>query len=129
MLPGKYNLTIYRGATWSRSIAAQDENNLATDFGANYDEIRMQIRPPWVKEFPTSTPLLELTQANGRISLEGDNTQIVLYISAADTAVLDFDEGHYELELVKHATTDPIADEVVDKLLIGSVTVLGEVTV
>lgn len=119
MTPGKYDITIFRGSTWFVSLEAE-----AIDF-SDYDEIRMQIRPPWIKGLPIKPPLLLLDQDNGRITLSED--KINLTISAADTAGLYFDEGIYDLELVKHETADAV--EVVDKLIYGSVQVKGEVTV
>jgi len=126
MIPGKYNIDIWRGATWSISLQAD-----AVDF-ATYDEIRMQIRPPWIKGMPTQPALLELSLENGRITLENGNLTVKLEVSAADTGALDFDEGIYDLEFVKHAAPEAnpaIPVEIVDKLIYGKVSVKGEVTV
>ena len=126
MIPGKYNINIWRGSTWNPGV--QQER---LDF-ASYDEIRMQIRPPFVKGIPTKPALLELSLANGRITLEDSNQILRLTISAADTKKLPFDEGVYDLELVKHVDLDatpPITEETVDKFLYGKVTVHGEQTV
>ena len=126
MIPGKYNITIHRGGTWSIGINAEN-----LDF-TTYDEIRMQIRPPWVKGVVSSKPaLFTLSMTNGRITLEDEGLTVRLTVSAADTAAITFDEGIYDLELVQHAdlTGDPvIPEEIVDKLLYGSVTVQGEIT-
>lgn len=118
MNPGVYNPKIYKGGTWTIDIQ-QD----SLDF-TSYDEIRMQIRPPFVRGVPTKPALLELTLANGRVTLEDGNTTLRLTISAADTAAFTFDAGVYDLELVTYG--DP---EVVDKLLYGKVSVYGEQTV
>lgn len=115
MTPGKYNIVIWRGGTWSIGITSED-----IDF-TDYTSFRMQIRPPWVKSSPTQSALLELTSANGRIVLEDGNSILRLTIPAVNTAALTFDEGAYELELVN--------GDVVDKLLYGAVTVKGELTV
>ena len=63
MTPGKYDIIIFRGSTWSVSLEAE-----AIDF-SDYDEVRMQIRPPWIKGLPIKPPLLLLDQDNGRITL------------------------------------------------------------
>jgi len=126
MTPAKYSITIFRGGTWSIGLTSE-----SIAFEA-YDEIRMHIRPPWVRGIPTKAPLLELTLDNGRILLENSDTVLTLIVSAADTEALTFDEGIYDLEMVKHVDTEadpPIPVEVVDKLLYGSVTVEGERTV
>jgi hypothetical protein len=129
MVPGKYDITIYRGGTWKINLEAQDANGDPLDFSI-YDEIRMQIRPSWIQGVPTGSALLELTKDNGRIILNG--TQLSLTISAQDTTTIDFDSGRYDVELVKHVdlvADPPIPEEVVDKFLLGTVEVLGEITV
>jgi hypothetical protein len=118
MNPGSYNFKIYKGGTWSIGIQQS-----ALDF-ASYDEIRMQIRPPFVRGVPTKPALLELTLENGRITLEDDDTTLRLTISAADTAEFTFDSGIYDLELVTYGDT-----EIVDKLLYGKISVYGEQTI
>ncbi len=129
MIPGKYDITIHRGGTWNISLESEDENGVDTDF-SDYDEARMQIRPPWIKGVPVKAPLLELTTGSGHIVISG--TTVTLTISAQETASLDFDEGQYELEFVKHVdlgAVPPIPKEIVDKLILGSVAVTGEITV
>ena len=126
MIPGKYNIEIWRGGTWYITTYRAD-----TDFSI-YDEIRMQIRPPFVKGIPKKDPLLELTLDNGRVLLEQEGAVLRFTITAADTTDLCFDEGVYDIELVQHVdlTADPpIPDEIVDKYLYGSVEVYGEKTV
>ena len=126
MIPGQYPIVIWRGGTWSVGL-----QQTLLDF-SSYDEIRMQIRPPFVRGIPKKAALLELTLTNGRVTLEDDNSTLRLTISAADTRDLPFNEGVYDLELVKHVdltATPSIPEEVVDKLLFGSVVVKGEQTV
>lgn len=126
MTPGKYDIKIYRGSTWHITINADNAVGVATNFGTQYDTFRMQIRPPWVEA--QGDPLLELTTGNGRISLEAGGVQLKLEIPASVTAGLDFNEGVYDLELV--TLGDPTPDnDVVDKILTGSVEVMGEKTV
>lgn len=123
MIPGKYNINIWRGSTWS--VAIQQDS---LDF-SDYDEIRMQIRPPFIKGIPVKAALLELTLDNGRITLENSNQTLRLTISAETTEEFSFNEGVYDLEMVKHINGVDIFEEVVDKLLYGKVTVQGEQTV
>jgi len=128
MVPGTYNIKIYKGSTWSITLEAKDAQGIAMDF-ADYNSMRMQIRAPFIKGVPTGPALLELTTANDRISLQSANTQILLTLSAAVTAALTFKEGVYELEMVKDAVVDPPSVEIVDKLIRGSVTVIEETVV
>ena len=127
MKPGKYPMTITRGGTLKITLSARaKESGLSTDF-TKYDVIRLQVRPPWVYQagVDSPAPLLEMTLANGRISLVNANLGVELNLSAAKTAALTFNEGKYELELVDTTVTP----EVVDKMLYGPVTVTGEVVV
>ena len=125
MVPGKYDITIYRGGTFEIVIESESAQGVATDFAATYDSARLQVRPAWNKKLGTNPPaaLLELTTANGGIVVA--TTTLTLYISAADTAALTFNEGRYDLELV--VTTAGVIR--VDKILTGLVSVTGEITV
>lgn len=128
MVPGDYDITIYRGSTFELAIGAANAAGVATDFAADYDGARLQIRAAWLKKQPApKTPLLELTTANGGIIF--DTTTLTLYLSAAATAALTFNGGRYDLELVVDAVVSPAAVEQVDKLLTGLVKVTGEVTI
>jgi len=129
MVPGEYDIKIYRGSTWSITISAVDAVGVDTNFATNYITdgglIRMQIRPEWVKKpIPEGSALFELTIANGRIELQSGDEEVKLTISAADTAALKFNSDRYDLELV---TGDGVP--VVDKILYGKVTVTGEITI
>lgn len=125
MIPGKYDIDIWRGGTWSIGLNATN-----VDF-ASYDSIRMQVKPPWIKSTSTKPALLELTLDNGRVTIEDSDLTLRLTVSADDTSKLVFDEGVYDLELVKDinlSADPPIPVQIVDKLLYGSVQVHGEVT-
>jgi hypothetical protein len=131
MVPGKYDMTIYRGSTFSLSFTAADANDVPVDFDADYidkpgadlGDIRMYIRPAWAirPETTKQDALLELTIANGRITTAG--TTLTITLTAAETAAITFNEGKYDIELVTGA-----AIPVVDKLLYGKVTVKDEQT-
>jgi hypothetical protein len=128
MVPGNYDITIYRGGTFSVGINAENAAGVAIDF-STYDSVRMQIRPAWIKKHGNSpmVPLLELTTDNGGIEVV--TTTLTMFISAADTAALTFNEGRYDLELVTDAVVGPpVVAEVVDKILVGLVKVTGEIT-
>lgn len=133
MIPGKYDITIYRGSTWTITISAENAAEVATNFNTAYIDnpsadsgtIRMQIRPIYeTGAIPVGTALLELTIANSRIAVAEDGLTLTLTIDAATTAALKFNEGKYELELVTGATVP-----VVDKLIYGDVVVTGEITI
>jgi len=70
---------------------------------------------------------MDFTVANGRIVIPTDGLSLSLNIDAADTEVIEFKDGKYALELVKHATTDPVAVEIIDKLFTGLVAVVEDI--
>jgi hypothetical protein len=134
MIPGEYDIVIYRGSTWTINVSKKDANDVYIDFDADYinqpgagdGKIEMEIRPAWRGSPPDvpklSEPLATLSTATGEITVS--TTVITLTLSAAVTAALDFNTGAYDIELV---TGD--ATPVVDKLLFGIVTVKDEKTV
>lgn len=116
MTPGKLNLTIYQGATFSRLIRLKDDDGDAIDLsGAT---VRMHIRAT----VTATATLLELTEANGRaLVTDAAAGEITLLISATDTALLTFTTAVYDLE-IEYLTG------VVDRVLYGGVTLSLEVT-
>ena len=122
MVPGKYNINIFRGSTWSIKVAASDGLS-SRNFATTYSSIRIQVRPAWTVKpsDAVGTPLLELSLVNGRIVTTAEGITITL--TAKETAKLAFNSGVYELEM----TTDDVIP-VVDKYLYGKVTVTGEIT-
>lgn len=81
-------------------------------------EIRMSIRAA----FASTTTIIDLTQANGRI-LDTDlsNAIFTLQLTATETAALDFRPALYDVELED-------ASGVVTRLLKGNVVLTEEVT-
>ena len=127
MIPGKYDIVLWKGSTWEISLNAD-----GLDFSI-YDEIHMQVRPPWTGGKPVSQPpLLLLDKDNGRIVVADDGQTLTLAISAADSQALTFDRGIYDLELVQNAdltANPPIPERAVHKLIYGTVTIKSEVTI
>ena len=91
MAAGAYDITCEQGATFSRTLTVKDSNGDARDLSSY--TARMQVR----RTKSSSTTLIDLTTANGRISTNSAG-QIILSISATDTAALT-DEGVYDLEI------------------------------
>lgn len=116
MTPARLNLKIYQGATFRRVLrltnAAGDPINLA---GA---VARMHIR----EEISSTTVLIALDDTNGRLTVTDEvGGEITLLIEDEDTGALNFTTGVYDLEL-------EYSDNSVDRLLYGTVTLVGEVT-
>lgn len=76
-----------------------------------------------IKNKVGGTELLSLTTENSRIAIDDATKVIALNIDAADTALLTWTTGAYDLELVSGAVPP-----VVTELLSGRVTVTKEVT-
>ena len=113
MPAGTHNFTIEQGATFSRTLTWTDEDGAAIDL-TGYSA-RMKVK----YHRRDQTALLELTNGDG-ITLGGAAGTIIITISAADTAAIDWTEAVYDLELVSGA--------VVTRLLQGTITVDQEVT-
>lgn len=113
--PGKYNFTIYQGATFGRVLTWKDEN--ATPIDLTGYTARMHIR----SSVDDDTIIASLTTENGGITLGGEDGTITLTMSAATTTAITADSGLYDLELVNGGSA-------VTRLLEGNVIISKEVT-
>ena len=114
--PGRYDMTVYQGATFNRvftwKVGTPAANVNLTSYTA-----RMQLRTT-----PTaSTSVLELTTSNARIILGGSAGTVTLTLTPTETAALAANQYAYDLELVA-------GNGEVTRLLEGFVTVVAEVT-
>lgn len=91
MAAGAYDMVCEQGSTFSRTLTVKDSNGDARDLSSH--TARMQVR----RTTSSSTTIIELTTANGRISTTSSG-EIVLSISATDTAALT-SGGVYDLEI------------------------------
>ncbi len=115
---GIHNFLCNQGATFNRTITWTDSARQPYDIG-NYTA-RMHVRAT----VDASTTIIELTTANGRISI--GNTvatkgQVTLTIAANTTTTLTPGLYVYDLELVSNTG-------VVDRILEGNFKVSAEVT-
>jgi hypothetical protein len=105
----EYNTFIRQGKTWTRSIWYEDDAGTILDLSSGYTA-RMMIRA----DVDDASPVVTLTTENGRIALaagDADTPNIVLTVSAADTAALTaWGTGVYDLELVSGATVLPVIE-------------------
>jgi len=124
MTAGRYDIAIDQGSTFRKTITWKDSSGNEIDL-TGYSA-RMQVRPT----YSSSSTTLNLTTANGGITLGGDAGTIELYVSATATAAIpttspsqfaDAFVGVYDLELVA-----PNSD--VTRLLHGDFIVNPEVT-
>lgn len=115
MLAGRYNMVCDQGSTFLREITVTDQLGVPLDL-TNYAP-RMQIR----KDVDATTTLLELTVANGRLTITPLLGLIVVSLSPTLTASLT-KSGVYDLEIV-HSSTG-----VVYKIIRGEFRLEKEVT-
>lgn len=110
----KYKLKLDQGATLRKPFTwkAGGEPVDLTEFVG-----RMQIR----ETIDSEEVIAELTSDNGGIIIGHEPGEFTLYMSAEDTAALDFDSAVYDLEL-----ESPNGD--VTRILAGDVTLTREVT-
>lgn len=113
--PGKYDIVIYQGATYSRVLTWKDENS--TPINLTGYTARMMMR----QEYDSVDPFITLTTENGGITLGESAGTITLTISAAATSAIAVDCGVYDLELVS-------GSGIVSRLLEGRISVSPEVT-
>jgi hypothetical protein len=114
MTPGRYNMKVYQGSTFS--LAPQWK------IDGNYVDVTGYTAAMSVKNSPTSaTTIIELTSANGRITVGTTDGKFTLNLSAATTTGLAAGQYVYDLEV-----TAP--DSTVTRLLEGGFTVYEGVT-
>lgn len=115
MLAGRYNMVCDQGSTFQRNIEIKDMTGLTYSLAGF--TARMQIR----REVDTTAVMLELTTANGRLTIFPTAGTIQINLTPALTAGLTR-SGVYDLEIVKTATNE------VYKVLRGEFRLEKEVT-
>jgi len=114
--PGKYNLYLYRGATFTRIITWKDKTGTLIDLTGFTARLHMR------ETVDAATPFLTLTTENGGIALGGIAGTIALLATATATAAITAMEGVYDLELI---ASDGVT---IMRLIEGMVFVVPEVT-
>ena len=113
----KLKFTIYQGATFRKRLTWKGPLPAQTPIDLTGCAARMQVRP----EVESSTVLLELTTANGGITLGGVAGTIELFISDDASTLFTWTAGVWDLEI-----EFPGGD--VRRLAQGSISVSPEVT-
>lgn len=116
MPAGKYDLVVEQGTTFRREFRKQNADG--TPFNLTGWTARMQVRR---RQNPAGTPLLDLTNTNGGLVLNGPAGSVTVVMSATQTAALPAERAIYDLELVA-------AGGDVERFIHGNVLVLAEVT-
>ena len=119
MIPGKYDIDVYRGGTFESGTISRTIDDVPLNFAA-YDSITLRVKQAWkhVGVLDTDTVLLTLSSTDGDITISDDELSISITISVTEVDALTFEAGRYFLDLHTATTTD--------KLLYGKFTILGE---
>ena len=97
MLAGKYNFVCDQGSTFERTVDIKNPDGEI--FSLTGYTARMQVR----REVDSATPLIELTTANGRLTINGALGRISIALTPNETAALTRG-GYYDLEIVQTST-------------------------
>ena len=116
MAAGYYDFEIEQGADFTLAVNYQDTEKNTIDL-STYSSGRMQIR----ESSESSSFIIELTNANGRMTLAQSDPNITLTLSATETTSLDFDHAVYDLEVVASGGE-------VTKIIRGNVKLIREIT-
>lgn len=112
----KVPLKIDQGATFTKQVTWKT-GTPALPVDLTGCSARMQAR----SDVKSSTTLLDLTTANGGITLGGAAGTVTIRLTAAQTEAITWLSAVYDLEVV-------MADSSVRRLMYGSITVSPEVT-
>lgn len=115
MLAGRYNIVCDQGSSFERIIEIKDADGAV--FSLTGYTGRMQIR----RDVDATSTLMELTTANGRLSISGGLGAITITLTPELTRTLTR-SGVYDIEIVKTATGE------VHKVLRGEFRLEKEVT-
>lgn len=114
-LPAEQNLTIYRGSAFDEIFEFKDESGALINFTGFSARMQARLTPA------SNNVLLDVSTANGKLTLGGALGTLSMTLSAAETAALTFESASYDLELIA-------ANGRVDRILKGTITLDTEVT-
>lgn len=115
MAAATYDFEIEQGATLLKPIQWKDSAGNAVNLTGC--TARMQIR----RSVASEEVLLELTNANGKLSITPLTGTVTMIFSATTTAAFTWSRAKYDLEIVS-------ADGTVTRLIEGEITVSKEIT-
>lgn len=121
MAAGAYDITIEQGATFTLNLSYKDSAGDVVDLSSGYSS-RMKIKEAADGTLIASTESGDSPKNTITIALAATGNNIVVSMTSANTAALDFKTAVYDLELTSGANT-------VDRIIKGKVTLDKEVTV
>lgn len=125
MLENKYDINIQQGSSYDLMLVVKDANGDPKDLSNH--SARMQVRT----SYGSSTPVVDVSTANGGITINSSEGAILIQIPAANTANIKVDltksaKPPYSVYVYDLELTDSLGK--ISKLIYGDVTVYGEVT-
>ena len=120
MAAGKYDITIEQGATLTVNLSYKNSAGAVLDLSSGYTS-RMKIRESTGGTIIASTESGDSPKNTLSIALAASGNNIIVTMTAANTAALDFNNAVYDLEL--------ISGLVVDRIIEGRVFLSEEITV
>jgi hypothetical protein len=94
MSAGFHHFIIEQGATFSKTLTLKDVSDTLINL-TGYTTGEMDLR----SDIDSSTEVITLTVANGRIAFGGSAGTVTLTISATDTGNMTATDGVYDLEI------------------------------
>ena len=92
MSAGFHHFIIEQGATFSKTLTLRGSDNALTNL-TGYTTAEMDLR----SDEDSSSEVLTLTVANGRVAFGGSAGTVTLTITASDTASMSASDGVYDL--------------------------------
>ena len=93
-----YDMRVHQGETWACTLSIKDDNDNPVDL-TDYTA-KMQVR-----DKAGGTLLKELATGGSGITITGASGEIALALTAAETAVLAFREGVYDIYILSSSST------------------------
>lgn len=114
--PGQLDLQIYCGEEFSETLVWTDANNTAINLNGCTAEMQARF------QITDASPFLDLSTANGGITITPSTGTLALYLSPAATSSLPAGVGLYDLHVTFSSASKPY-------ILQGKITVNQMVTV
>ena len=117
MVPGYYDMTIYRGGTFEIDFSAKDDDG-DISFAETYNKAELVIYEAWFTTVdPTPpVPLYTLSTEDGTIVIAG--TIVRVHLPAAITLGLPLVSGVYRMRLIVDGP-----DPIIDPFMEGAITI------
>tara|TARA_R110000751_G_scaffold5530_3_gene25166 strand:+ start:139 stop:489 length:351 start_codon:yes stop_codon:yes gene_type:complete len=115
MSAGYHHFIIEQGATFGQTLTLKDASNTVINLTGFSGAMSLRENPD------AASSILDLTTANGRMTMGGSAGTVVLAVSASDTNGLTAQDGVFDLEITSGAG-------IVTRLIEGTYSVRRNIT-